>query len=610
MRLTWHIIWKDLRAQRWPLLLWASLFLGQAVLGFMVSGWDITDALANNLKIGNALLVGAQFVVGYVLVVQCVQADDVAGTRMFWLTRPISGGRLFLAKFTQVAGLFALLPALCLLPWWLYNGFMTSDVAWAAAEFLGWQLVIIAPAFLIASLTDDLGRAIMIGLVLVAVMLAGVIVLPRNIGAGVKLAADVMGAEFTAGSSRLFAQLWYGGLILATGSVPVAAHQFLTRHFVRSTALAAVVVGLAFLARVWPWHQLRPPALFGKTRTENVVHVPMADLHVKAEPAQFWKLPEYHGRGEEWQLIHRLTVTGVPENLTVHEARLRQSWTWSDGTTSTAETFPLGYVRPIQLYPHSRTDQSLPLLLALGMSRPAEDPETVRWLKERDAERSARGFPSLFAFSRADPEPDSIWLQGVGEPLDTATIDRLRADPPSGQAQLEMDFLQPHALLELPVKSGARWTGRSLALRLGGEIVRSQNSASAAVQAVLATPSTWENRPLWRAIDSNLLSVNRRGNTLSSADVRSNLALSGRVVLGGVSLEWRTLGVTSARVVRNGQWVARDPDWLQHTTLVLLDPQTPVMRVTRELSTDKYEARPLERRKPHVDEADKAAGER
>src|SRR4051812_44622104 len=99
MKLTWHLVRKDFRRHRWALLFWAMLYVAQVGLGFTMLHVDNPGLeLSNRLQWGNWLLVFLQFATGYFLVMQFVQEDELAGTRMFWLTRPVSTRRLLAAK--------------------------------------------------------------------------------------------------------------------------------------------------------------------------------------------------------------------------------------------------------------------------------------------------------------------------------------------------------------------------------------------------------------------------------------------------------------------------------------------------------------------------------
>jgi hypothetical protein len=587
MRLTWHIIWKDLRSERWMLLVWALLFAAQAALGFVVSGLEVDSALIDSLKIGNSLLVGLQFATGYVLVVQLVQADAIAGTRMFWLTRPISPGRLLQAKAATALLVFALVPALLLLPWWLYNGFTARDVAWSAVELLGWQLLVIAPAFLIASLTDDLGRAILWGLVLLAALVAGVVVLRSNVANSVKLAADVISGDVNGYGGLLFTKLWLCGFLLVAVSAALATHQFLTRRVIRFVAIAVPAVAAMLAAgRFWPWDcsilftQLNDPEPVVET-TDTA----LAGLHVSLPPAEV-QGPVVDGYKTPHTWVEQvMELRGMPEELTVTLAQVRQTWQWPTAWGP----------RYHQMSMYFWTEPSL--RHALGLAPAQEDPETTRWLNERYAERRARGLPVWMGFAVwGKPTWDRTMLVGRTAMQDSM-LSRLRSQSPAGVARVELHVARPDILFEMPLAEDSHWSGRSMGFQVGEWIKRDDDRVI--FQMLAATPTVRKNG-LWLADAMEpprrrneireFLALNRHNNSLTWTSGTGDMAKSGRMVIGGVNLDWRSRRVNPARVVRNGQWVMSDPDWQTHTTLVLVEWKR-VTRILRELKTDKYEFR-------------------
>lgn len=593
MRLTWHIIWKDVRGLRWPLLLWIALFLLQAGAGVVASGAEATSEFIDNFKIGNSLLVGIQFAVSFLLVVQCVQADGLAGTRMFWLTRPISSERLFRTKVLEVLLLFMLLPALLLLPWWLYNGFTARDVLWTAVELAGWQLLVVGPAFLIASLTDDLGRAILAGMVLVALLMAGLVLVPGNIGAGVKLAADVIGAEFSKRNSLLFTQLWLGGALLIAGSAIVAAHQFRSRHSVRSLVLAGGVLGLALLGRLSPWDQTWVFTVLNDTPDPVVREgdAALANLQVKALPSEVSRETDGWLVNKGQRLVFQgFELEGVSDEFSIWGARVRQSWHWPGEISPVERTIPLG----------ATWKWGLPMMKALGLSMPGEDAETTRWLEQKNAERAARGWRPLplGVYTQDYVSQARVILMGNMN-IHRSLVARMEQQPPVVAAAIEVDFAKPRMIFELPLRSEARWAGGSQALQIGRVLSRNRNQV--VLQVVHASPGISANG-LWLAqamasgrasrFPEGFLAVNRHANTFASAGASGDMASTGRVVVAGVQLQWRQFYAGTSRVIREGEWVPRDPDWLEHTTLVLMDTNPPRIRIKRELKTERYELKP------------------
>lgn len=585
MRLIWHIIAKDLHGQRWAVLLWATLFLGQAIFGLVVAGADGLDSgLIDNLKVGNSLLVALQFLTGYVLVVQFVQADDIAGTRMFWLTRPISATRLLGAKAAVVALVFALLPVLLLLPWWLHCGFTARDIAWSTVELVGWQMLLIAPAILIASLTDDLGRAILWGLVLLAVLMASVLVLRRNMASGMRLAVDVINGEFKGHQDLFFTRLWLAGFLLVAVSAVGAAHQFLTRRFLRTLAIVVPLMVLTLLgARSWPWDC---SILFTQLNEQEAAQAPavaeLSGLQLTLLPPELHGTVEPRAKSSRTWVEQVVELQGVPDDLLVSRSVVEQTWQWPAGASPASR---------IRWNLFGWTEPAVRKALALPPLR--NDPETERWLEGLHADRRG-GLPLRSGFAVWKPAGDRTILVGRSSVTDSQ-ISRIRRRPPAGEARVEVDFSRPEVQFELPLAPGSRWAGGSQGYRVGEWISREGNRGF--VQMVATTPGVRENG-IWLAdamvtgrrnsLQREFLALNRHDNTLGWANRSGEQSRSGRMVIGGVVLQWSTLYINSSRVVRDGEWVASDPDWPAHTTLVQMALK-PVGRFSREVKTEKYE---------------------
>src|ERR1043166_4899007 len=88
-------------------------------------------------------------------------------------SRPISRGRLLLAKAVGAFAMVALIPVAVALPWWLWCGFSAGQVVQAASETLAVLTLVIICGALLATLTDSLARAMLWTLVFVAVVLFG-----------------------------------------------------------------------------------------------------------------------------------------------------------------------------------------------------------------------------------------------------------------------------------------------------------------------------------------------------------------------------------------------------------------------------------------------------
>ena len=90
--MVWHLLWKDIRRFKWWLVAW---------FGMMGVIWGLTTAAGASLFLrflfaGIPLVLFAIF--KYIFIIRVVQEDPLTGQTAFWLTRPIPGWALLLAK--------------------------------------------------------------------------------------------------------------------------------------------------------------------------------------------------------------------------------------------------------------------------------------------------------------------------------------------------------------------------------------------------------------------------------------------------------------------------------------------------------------------------------
>jgi hypothetical protein len=590
MALIWHIIRKDLRRHLWILVFWALLFVAQVGLGLAVLRVDHPSLEWSQwLQWSNWLLVFLQFVTGYFLVTQFVQEDELIGTRMFWLTRPISTRRLLAAKTLGVLLVFAVVPVLLLLPWWLYCGFGARDLLEVAVETFGWQLLMIAPAFLIASLTDDLGRAIMWTLLLVAGLVAWTV----WVQSGLKMALGVRVPNENSGV--MFSRLWLAALILVAGTMIITVHQFLTRRWIRSATLFIPVLGLVALAgRYWSWdctvllvdlNRSEPPALAAPAAFASV-QLTMGPAQVRYRDREMMTPNEQKSRKIlRTGITESLKFTGVPEELVINGKASNQSWRWSDGSAPA----------PRSVYFGSWWDSAL--RKTLGVPARQNDPETMRWWEARRAKdnalRAERRLTPLAVPPRANGEPVLFGEAWLPDPL----VERIQAERPASDLLFQAELSRLQIVLELPIKSGATASGDSQSFRITS-VFRPWENNSASLSVVLTSPAT-RSQGFWgaAAIDAakrdqlpqRLLAVNRIVGDYWGAHIRyddGGEPVKARV--GGVLIRWTICAVSSEQIMRDGKWQVRYPDWFEHASLVMVT-STPVARFTREVRTEKFE---------------------
>ncbi|MEI6107964.1 MAG: hypothetical protein WCR49_13250 [Opitutae bacterium] len=246
MNLTWHIVKKDLRALKWPLLIWVLLIVAKLVTGVMLLSADGTEdpEWFRRLDALSKILAGLECV-SFVLAAALIQEDLLVGTSAFWVTRPISGARLLRAKLLGLVLIFGLLPLLITLPWWLWCGFGWRDLAWASMETIILHAICVLVGLLWAVVTDGFARFLMWTLVMFVAILT---------------IAAVVGFHLSKLNPRvpdgvILSRIWLVIGLAVVGIATVVIHQFLTRRTWRSIPLIGAFVGLMIMVALWwPWN--------------------------------------------------------------------------------------------------------------------------------------------------------------------------------------------------------------------------------------------------------------------------------------------------------------------------------------------------------------------
>ncbi len=604
MKLIWHIVRKDFVRDRSLIVLWSLLFVGQIVVGHLALNSGAIDAESvTRLQQVNGGLVGLQIILGYFLVVRLVHADALIGTKVFWLTRPISAVRLLAAKLLGALLIFGLLPVVLLLPWWLYCNFGWRDIFWTAVETLSWQWLMIVPAFLLAALTDDLSRALLWTLVLVAGLMTWVAVVPAVFG-------QMVGRNWGLSGGALFTRAWFSAVLFIAGAGFVVVHQYLTRRFALSMVLVVVCLGLAAVfGLVWPGNWARSMAEWNRPTLAAAPNEIMNRLTVEVGPATgSFRLGSSVKRElnlKEAHLNVQLRTKGLPADISIAAERIEQSWLWSDGLKLTRSGFgePSAWLDPVEY-----------LRLKYSFPARAEDPETILWRKMMREKGEAKWIASGLTFrqhrSPATVEDGIVMNEYVTLP--NSLLAKISKSPPAYAASVHCILYRPEVLAELELKTGTRAYGDAQSFRIINLVVgnvalagtndfarldRSSKVEGCLVTSVTMTPSVTKSG-LWfsAAIASEFSSWLFRSQYVAvnhatrevGGDVVAGVNGPYSVLIGGVVVTWDTLSIRPSTVIRNGQAEISDPRWLEHTTLVVMEDKE-VARFTREVKTDKFE---------------------
>ena len=233
MKLLWHQALKDVRANRWWLGVWVTALAANTALYAIDGPWVtlVSDsAFAGRVSfLGWHLPAALQSVLGWLIAIRMVIADPLDDTNAFWLTRPVSRGTMFAAKFCLTSALFLGLPAVSSIVAAAANGTEWQLLPRLAIERMALAAVLLWPLLLIAAITKDLARLVIVSIVAVIVFF------------GLPNAPQPMMQSAVAG--------WTTGLAAV---VALLAHQYLTRRRLRTLALAALSAGTVALI-VWLW---------------------------------------------------------------------------------------------------------------------------------------------------------------------------------------------------------------------------------------------------------------------------------------------------------------------------------------------------------------------
>lgn len=328
MNLTWHIVKKDLRALKWPLVLWITVIIAKLGVGVTLLNADGTEGMMWFAQMDSvAKMLGAFEFISFVLTAAIIQQDLLVGTTAFWMTRPISGARLLRAKLLGIGLVFLVAPVLVTLPWWLGCRYGLSEIGWAVAETVAAQAIAVLLGLLWSVVTDGFARFLMWTLVTLFAtpMLTAIITHAVH-----RRAPGVM--------QDLIATRFLLALLLAVaGVIVVVVHQFLTRNTWRSIALIGGTVVLIVGAGVfWPWSW----NVDGRINA-YLLRQAAGDWPAAAEPPGLTftlASAEFSARKDRpdrpGTLVAKYRVEGLTGAQGLMPVRSEHLWRWPDGATA------------------------------------------------------------------------------------------------------------------------------------------------------------------------------------------------------------------------------------------------------------------------------------
>jgi hypothetical protein len=158
MKLILHHLAKDIRAQRWLLLLWAFIIVIQAVADLMIlqPDYDVAN-LADKVRSSPLLgLIGG--LLWIFLIVQLIQSEPVTGSASFWLTRPVPRWVYIPSKLLFIF-LLLVLPSLLLTPLNMIELNTDTGLIWQNIKIgLFWQASFLIGVLWLATFTRSLAQ--------------------------------------------------------------------------------------------------------------------------------------------------------------------------------------------------------------------------------------------------------------------------------------------------------------------------------------------------------------------------------------------------------------------------------------------------------------------
>lgn len=594
MKLIGRIIWKDIVRERWLLGLWFGLLGLRMGLGWgaLHRGGDLLD-----WESYHDFLMLVQAGLTYFLAVRWVQADGLIGPKAVWVTRPISPVRLFTAKMLGLLLAFGILPALLQIPWWRHCHFEWHVVGLSALIFFGWQLLVLAPAFLVGTLTDEAGRVLLASLALILGLLAWT--------AWLQPFLPWMPVEQIGWGGSSF-PLWYSRFVPGVAAFVIGAgligmHQYLTRRWGRSLLLCGLgYVGLMLIGAYWP---VNLPAWKNEGAGQGDLNATskqqLASVGVQsAGPARVSKSSSEKSVST---VTLEMMVPALPKDLRVMGGWAEQTWSWKDRVSLTKIASAYGNDQYSAYTAVLRDHLSLPA--------PSIDEETKRSFDEFQAAKEARlmangrKVPARSAFpSRNDHGRLTVFS---GMPL--SLLEKTRMTPPSLTMTMHLAVSRPEVQMVVPLNSTdvvvANSASCDVKVRFDSDVdqpghrlecmtTRSAIDQSAPFVNGISRLQTFASSN-WPPRRSFFL-VNRSTGEIQRASYRAGYA-SRSIQICGVLIVRENWAMKPDRVIRNGQWVVQDPQWQEHTSLVLMRDRK-VARIEREVRTDRFEVEPTERK--------------
>jgi hypothetical protein len=349
MKQALHIIKKDARRLRWAMLVWiliaavnAGLMVARPI--FELQGFGVVMVIGQL----TSLISLVELVMMVLIVSWLVHEDPAVDREAFWLTRPIDGRRLSLAKIALATGILICVPLVAQLVVMRIFGLTAYDMARAMPSMLLSQATWIMALLAVAALTPSLSRY---AVVLVGVAAAFVLLMSTMI------ATAVLFSDITSSTGRPQVIDPLPALITAiVANALCVAIVFFEYQYRRVKPGAAILASGALIIFLLPMvgpfrgRQLSDPDpgpwLHDQARVA---------LQVGSEPPNVSDEMAFGRRGESKKRIAiPLQLSGLPDDFYVQAVEVRSRFDATNGTvlSTAAEMVPVRRSAPSDIGEH------------------------------------------------------------------------------------------------------------------------------------------------------------------------------------------------------------------------------------------------------------------
>jgi len=435
MKLLVHLIKKDAMALGKLWCFWVLIIVAQVGAARELSLQHTVDLLRYQYVEGYFYGIGAAWMLGaYLLAGAAILQDPPVGTRIFWMTRPISGGMLIRAKLVGIFVFLVLVPALVWLPWWVACGFGVFDLAAASVKMAELAFFAVAPAVILGAISGDGPRFMLYNIVgVAAAWTLGMVLALRTSG-------NAHGVVVT--------RTWIGLLVVAGLAIAAVATQYRSRRWGRAATqlLSGIVLGSAAAAflpfdatTLFKAPKPKPAEFAGQVQFS--VHL----ISVNRNP----------GPSDTRQVSLSVEVDGRPPKTSIAGSLANVELSWPDGTRSVS--------RDVWLMPRY-TGAVEAVAEVLGIPAWTPDPETdAKLLLLANEQRTKHGEKPWAKLPRYRGTT-GFWTSFQVDAVVAKKFDE--EGPPACSVDVTARFQHPHIIFQVPLVAGSSGSGGGMSVHI------------------------------------------------------------------------------------------------------------------------------------------------